>query len=327
MLIIVTSRTSHLSRLTLTRTLESSIRPASRNRGIELWGGLECTINRVEDQYFDQHVWSGHRHRMEEDLTSISALGVKTLRTALHWEYFEATQSWTFFDQTLETMRRLQMDAIVGLLHHGSGPRHTSLLDPQFAEKLAAYALQVAQRYPWITRYTPVNEPNTTSRFSCLYGHWYPHHRSMQSYLRALLNEIKAIVLSMQAIRSVQPLAQLVYTEDGGGIFGTPATKSFQEARDDRRWLGTDLLCGRVTRQHPLYTVLRQHDIAEDEIAWFADNTCPPSVLGLNYYLTSDRFLDDRVDLYPSAFRGGDSGREPLVDIEAVRVRPEGIRG
>ena len=75
---------------------------------------------------------------MEEDLTSISALGVKTLRTALHWEYFEATQSWTFFDQTLETMRRLQMDAIIGLLHHGSGPRHTSLLDPQFAEKLEA---------------------------------------------------------------------------------------------------------------------------------------------------------------------------------------------
>ena len=149
----------------------------------------------------------------------------------------------------------------------------------------------------------------------------------MESYLRALLNEVKGTALSMQAIRSVQPLAELVYTEDGGGIFGTAATGSFQKARDDRRWLGTDLLCGRVTREHPLYGVLRQHNITEEEIAWFADNTCPPSVLGLNYYLTSDRFLDDRVELYPPGLEGGDSGNEPLVDIEAVRVRPDGIRG
>ncbi len=252
---------------------------------------------------------------------------MRTLRTALHWEYFEATQSWAFFDRTLEAMKRLRMEAVVGLLHHGSGPRHTHLLDPEFPRKLAAYAFQVAERYPWITRYTPVNEPNTTSRFSCLYGHWYPHHRSMESYLRALLNEVKGTVLSMQAIRSVQPLAELVYTEDGGGIFGTAATESFQTARDDRRWLGIDLLCGRVNEEHPLYGVLRQHNITKDEISWFADNVCPPAIVGLNYYLTSDRFLDNRVDLYPSGFRGGDSGEDPLVDIEAVRVRPEGIQG
>ncbi len=294
---------------------------------VEVWGGLECTINRVEEQYFDQHVWSGHRSHMEEDLTSIAALGIKTLRTALHWEYFEATQSWAFFDETLRAMGRLGMEAIVGLLHHGSGPRHTNLLDPEFPEKLAAYALQVAQRYPWVTRYTPVNEPNTTSRFSCLYGHWYPHHRSMESYFRALLNEVKGTALSMQAVRSVQPLAELVYTEDGGGIFGTAATESFQRAREDRRWLGTDLLCGRVNREHPLYGTLREHNITEEEIAWFTDNVCPPAVLGLNYYLTSDRFLDDRVELYSPGLQGGDSGNEPLVDIEAVRVRPEGIQG
>ena len=296
-------------------------------KAIELWGGLECTMNRVHDQCFDQHEWSCHRTRVEADLGAVASLGIKTLRTGLLWEYFHKTQNWDFFDLTLATMQRLKMTPIVGLVHHGSGPPHTDLLDPYFPEKLAAYALQLAKRYPWVTRYTPVNEPNTTSRFSCLYGHWYPHHRSIESYLRALLTEVKATVLSMQAIRTVQPHAELVYTEDGGGIFGTAATESIREARSDRRWLGTDLLCGLVTPGHAMYEALQQHGIEEREIAWFSENVCPPSVIGLNYYLTSDRFLDDRLHLYPASAGGGDSGQEPLVDIEAVRVMPEGIRG
>ena len=214
---------------------------------------MECTINRVHEEYFDQYAWSGHRTRLSEDVASIASLGIKTLRTALHWEYCEATQDWTFFDQTMEELKRKDIVPVVGLLHHGSGPRQTDLLDPDFPGKLAAYALQVAERYPSVVQYTPVNEPNTTSRFACLYGHWYPHHRSMESYIRALVNQIKATVLSMQAIRTVQPLAELVYTEDGGGIFSTPAMEAFRIAREHRRWLGTDLLCGLVTAGHPLF--------------------------------------------------------------------------
>ena len=64
-----------------------------------------------------------------------------------------------------------------------------------FRNKLARYAGAVAERYPWIEAYTPVNEPNTTARFSAMYGVWYPHHMSRASYLRALLNELKGTVL------------------------------------------------------------------------------------------------------------------------------------
>ncbi len=59
---------------------------------------------------------------------------------------------------------------------------------------------------------------------------------------------------------------------------------------------------------------------------WFGENVCPPAVIGLNYYVTSDRFLDDRLELYAWS-GGGDTGDEPLVDVEAVRVRAEGIAG
>ena len=281
----------------------------------------------MDDAYFDQHTWSGHRTRVPEDLELIASLGIKTLRTALQWEHFEATGSWDFFDKTLGEMQRLGLTPIAGLLHHGSGPQETDLLQPDFPEKLAAYASAVARRYPWITHYTPVNEPHTTSRFSCLYRHWYPHEASIASYLRALLNEVKGTVLAMRAIREVQPNAQLIYTEDGGATFSTPELESFRAEREHRRWLGTDLLCGCVHKHHPLFDFLLKHGCTAEELLWFAKNPCPPSVIGFNYYLTSDRFLDHRLHLYPDYFRGGDSGSEPLVDIEALRVRPEGLAG
>jgi dTDP-4-dehydrorhamnose reductase len=47
-------------------------------------------------------------------------------------------------------------------------------------------------------------------------------------------------------------------------------------------------------------------------------------VIGVNYYLTSDRHLDHRVELYPSKLM---SAEGPFIDVESVRVRSEGITG
>lgn len=305
---------------------ENATTPGKSFPPLELWGGMEPTINRVGDQFFDQLQRSGHLTRTG-DLDLFASLGLRKLRYPLQWERFEATGSWAQFDDKLAEMRLLGIEPIAGLLHHGSGPPHTSLLDLAFPEKLAAYALQVAQRYPWISSYTPVNEPQTTARFSGLYGHWYPHHRSMASYVRALVNQVKASILSMRAIRTVNPAAQFVHTEDGGRIWSTRALEGDRELREHRRWLGVDLLCGCIDQHHPLFQFLLNHGITAGEILWFADNPCPPDVLGLNYYVTSDRFLDHRTHLYPSGYAGGDTGAEPLVDIEAVRIRSEGIAG
>jgi len=293
---------------------------------LQLWGGMEPTINRVGDRFFDQIERSGHLTR-SGDLELFASLGLRKLRYALHWERFEATGSWEPFDSKLADMRRLGIEPIVGLIHHGSGPPHTGLLDMDFPEKLAAYALQVAERYPWVGSYTPVNEPQTTARFSGLYEHWYPHHRSMASYVRALVNQVKASVLAMRAIRTVNPTAQFVHTEDGGKTWSTPELEPQRALREHRRWLGVDLLCGRIDDRHPLFPFLLDQGISVAEIAWFSNNPCPPDILGLNYYATSDRFLDHRTHLYPAGYVGGETGAEALVDVEAVRIRREGIAG
>jgi beta-glucosidase/6-phospho-beta-glucosidase/beta-galactosidase len=284
---------------------------------IQVWGGVECTCNRVRDRYLDQKELSGHSAR-PEDLEQFQALGISGLRTGLIWERHQVDSSWRFADERLAFMQQAGIRCIAGLVHHGSGPSHTSLLHPDFATGLAAYARQVAQRYPWVDAYTPVNEPHTTARFSGLYGIWYPHHMRRASYLRALLIELKATVLSMEAVRAVNPRAQLIQTEDMGTISGTKELRPIWQLLNERRWLGFDLLCGRVDRHHPFFAYMREEGIPERDILWFLDHPCPPDIIGINYYATSDRYLDNRFELYPAGYG---SAEGPFLDIEAVRVK------
>src|SRR5581483_2395647 len=104
------------------------------------------------------------------------------------------------------------------------------------------FAGAVARRYPWITDVTPVNEPMTTARFSALYGHWYPHARSDRSFVRALVHQLRGVVLAMDAIRQVAPAARLVQTEDCGRTFATMATRAQAAHERARQQLTWDLL-------------------------------------------------------------------------------------
>jgi dTDP-4-dehydrorhamnose reductase len=296
---------------------------------LELWGGVECTLNRVGDTYFDQLERTGHDRR-DSDVDLFAALGLRTLRYPVLWERVAPTGTrsadWSWPDRRLGRLRELGIEPIVGLLHHGSGPPDTSLIDPSFPTRFATYARAVAERYPWVEAYTPVNEPLTTARFSGLYGHWYPHGRDDRTFARALLNQCRATVLAMRAIRRVNPGARLVQTEDLGFVRSTPGLAYQADFENERRWLGFDLLAGRVVSGHPLYGYLLRAGIAQGELAGFAERPCPPDLYGINYYVTSERFLDGRLSLYPDRPHGG-NGRDRYVDLEAVRVCASGLVG
>ncbi|HEV7891528.1 MAG TPA: family 1 glycosylhydrolase [Pyrinomonadaceae bacterium] len=300
-----------------------------RARPPELWGGVECTVNRVGDRYFDQLELSGHGARAQ-DLDLFASLGIKAMRYPVLWERTApdglARADWTWADTRLSRLRQLNLRPVVGLVHHGSGPRDTSLVDTEFPEKLAAYARAVAERYPWVEDYTPVNEPLTTARFSGLYGHWYPHGRCNETFARALVTQLRAVVLSMKAVREVNPSARLIQTEDLGKTFSTRALKAQAEFENERRWLTFDLLCGRLDRFHPMWGFLTGAGIEESELEWLRENNCPPDVVGVNHYVTSERFLDERVERYPPHTHGG-NGFQAYADVEAVRARAEGCAG
>jgi dTDP-4-dehydrorhamnose reductase len=297
--------------------------------GLELWGGVECTVNRVGDAYSDQVERTGHGARLD-DLDRVAALGVRAVRYPVLWERTAprgpASADFAWADARMERLRALGLRVIVGLVHHGSGPAHTDLLDEGFVEGLAAFARAVAERYPWVEDYTPVNEPLTTARFSALYGHWHPHRRDPAAFARALLTETRATAAAMRAIRAVTPGARLVQTEDLGRTFATPTLGYQADFENERRWLSLDLLDGRVGPGHALYRHLLRWGVGERELLALRDAPCPADLVGVNYYVTSDRFLDERVARYPAVCRGG-NGRHVYCDVEAVRARPEGIVG
>jgi dTDP-4-dehydrorhamnose reductase len=259
---------------------------------MELWGGVEPTVNRVGDVYFNQLERSGHAMRLS-DLDRFASLGLRALRYPVLWERTApddlATADWSWADERLARLRELAIRPIVGLVHHGSGPRWTNLLEPSFAEGLAVYARAVAERFPWVQDYTPVNEPLTTARFSGLYGHWYPHGTDTRAFARALLNQCPAVALAMQAIRTVNPAARLIQTDDLSKVHSTPKLAYQADIENTRRWLSWDLLCGRVDRQHSFWTTLLSYGIAESELNWFLEHPLPARHHCLNYYLTSER--------------------------------------
>jgi len=310
--------------------LRDIVAPAGRaaEQPLQLWAGPECTIVRLGDRWRDQALETGHRAR-DADIDLIASLGIRTVRYPILWESVAPEHperfdfAWT--DRRMAALDGRGIEVIGGLLHHGSGPVYTSLLDPDFPARFADYAMRVAARYPHIVRWTPINEPLTTARFSCLYGHWYPHRRDYPDFLRAVVNQCKAIAAAMAAIRSVNAAAELIQTEDLGKIFSTPRLCYQAEHENERRWLSLDLLAGRVTPRHPLFPFLIDAGIGEPELEAFADGAARPDMIGINHYLTSDRFLDDRTHLYPELDPGG-NGRDRYVDAEAVRVeslRPE----
>jgi len=289
---------------------------------LELWGGLECTVNRVGDAFFSQLDRAGHAARTS-DLALFAALGLRALRYPVLWEATAPAglqgADWRLADRSLGELRRLGLRPIVGLVHHGSGPRHTSLLDPGFATGLAQFAGAVAERFPWVEDWTPVNEPLTTARFSALYGFWYPHARDDRAFVSAVMNQCRATVLAMEAIRRVTPGARLVQTDDLSRTYGTPEVAEAVAFYNERRWLAWDLLCGRVVPGTLLWTYVTAHGAKPQDVRWFAERSCPPDIIGVNYYVNGERWLDHRLENYEARLHGGPpDGR--FADIESVRA-------
>ncbi len=296
----------------------------------EIWGGIECTINRIENKYRDQLEYAGHYER-DDDIENFASLGITALRYPVLWERYHNrlkgnNREWQWIKKQLEKIRAHNIVPIAGLIHHGSGPNFTSLNNDDFAESLAHYASQVAQEFPWMQYYTPVNEPLTTARFSGLYGLWYPHHKNALSFAKMLLNQLKGVVLSMKAIRKINPSAKLVQTEDLAKTHSTSLLQYQADFENKRHWLTFDLLCGKVDQDHFFWKYFLLLGIKKQTLEFFLENLCPPDIIGLNYYVTSERYLDENIYMYPESSYG-ENGKHVYADITAVRyIKPFGLK-
>ena len=307
--------------------------PIAGGRLIELWASPEPTVARITATTFrDQLAETGHDVR-EDDCDRLADLGVAASRYPILWERIAPTdprkRDYTWAHARLGRLRARGIEPIVTLLHHGSGPAYTHLLDPHFPDLFADYAEATARAFPWVRRWTPINEALTTARFSTLYGVWYPNASDDRAFGRAILNETSATIAAMERIRGIIPNAELVTTEDlqrftaaGAGV------ETYAAFLRERRWLAVELLQGRIVPGHPMHAYLTERcGIAATELRELAARATPPSIAAFNHYPHSERYLftaaDGSIGDLPAVYVAGEPPLrvEPLLLEAAQRLQ------
>lgn len=259
---------------------------------IELWASPEPTIARIsQTQWRDQLSETGHDVR-GSDLDLIASLGVNASRYPVLWE--RGDLEWA--RGRLEGLRERGVEPIVTLLHHGSGPAWTSLVDPEFPAHFADYAERAARAFPWVRRWTPINEPLTTARFATLYGHWYPNLRDERAFGRAIVNSALAIQLAFERIRARNPRAELMITEDLQGFTeGDASGRGDVEFQRERSYLSVELVMGRVRPGHAMWHYLtRDAGVSAETLREVESRAVTPDLVGWNWYPYSERVLSRR---------------------------------
>jgi dTDP-4-dehydrorhamnose reductase len=299
----------------------SDVRPA-------VWAGPECSFLTVGDWRCDQLALTGHDTRLD-DLERLASLGATAVRYPVLWGRSggrRAATDWRWAETRVARLAELGLEPIVGLLHHGFGPDGMDPVEPGWPAAFARYAGAVAERLPETASFLPINEPLTTARFGALYGWWSPYVRDADTFAALLLAECHAWLLAARAIRRVRPAARLVVNEDIGRTFGTKRLADVVELHNERRWLTFDLLTGRVDRSHPWWRHLGGTRERRRRLDLLASEPLVPDVLGIDHYVTSDRFLDDRLERYPGSAHAHDEGRA-YANVEVARVAGLAVDG
>jgi dTDP-4-dehydrorhamnose reductase len=286
---------------------------------MEVWASPEPTVARIDrDRWRDQLRETGHEAR-ESDIDRIAQLGVRATRYPVLWEkvapHDPQARDYRWAARRLGGLMERGVEPIVTLLHHGSGPTYTSLLDPAFPTLFAEYAAATARRFPWVRRWTPINEPLTTARFSTLYAAWHPNaFFDDAAFGRAVVNEALAIAYATERIRDVVPGARFLLTEDLQSFTAADeGVEAYVAHKRERTYLSCELLQGRIADGHPMHRYLVERcAIDPAELRQLERRPQPPDVMGWNYYPNSERWLESEG--------GGRHRNVGLVDVAPERM-------
>jgi dTDP-4-dehydrorhamnose reductase len=301
-------------------------------KDLELWASPEPTVARVDVHLVRDQIAETGLDVRADDAERIAALGVSASRVPVLWERVAPvdphTRDFSEPRRRLNALRKAGIEPIVTLLHHGSGPTYTDLLDAAFPLWFAEYAEAAARAFPWVRRWTPINEPLTTARFATLYGVWFPNLADDRAFGRAMVNQTLAMQAAMRRIRLVIPDAEFVLTEDlqryAAGDAGVADEVAFLR---ERVYLSVELVAGRVGAGHPLTEYLTERcGVNAFELAVMQRDAAPPDLVAFNHYPHSERYLFTAATApgdVPAVYVAGEGPPRigPLLRAAADRLR------
>jgi beta-glucosidase len=270
----------------------------------------------------DEYELTQHYQFWERDLELVAESGADSIRWGIPWYRVEPSPgefSWDWVDRVVDRMHQLELTCIVDLMHYGTPLwMERSFLDPDYPERVAAYAAAAAARYgEQLHVWTPLNEPVINAVYCGERGTWPPYATGQEGFVSVLLALAEGICRTQEAITSVQPDASFVHVDAGFRFEGTPAGPPGLDVLLERRFLALDLVTGRVGAAHPLHDWVLDHGGTPDRLAWLAEHAVVPDVIGVNYYpaFTTVRFDGDEEQ--PA--EAGTAGLEDLVRLYAER--------
>lgn len=260
-----------------------------------LWAsGIEDTFvpqTRPGHRALDEYQLMGHYEHWREDLALAKQLGVQALRWGVPWyrvEKLPGEFDWSWTDQVIPYMvEELEINPILDLMHYGCPFwLRREFASDEYPEAVAAYARAFAERYRGLVRwYTPLNEPLVNALFCGKRGLWPPYLRGEGGYIRVLLQLVKGILRTVEALKEVDSGSLMVHVEATGLSRAARADLEVLAVEEQRRgYLPYDLLTGRVTSDHPLFTWLLRNGAGPNELRDIARQRIRLDVLGLNFY-------------------------------------------
>ena len=248
--------------------------------------GIECSNPVVRHGHrVDELEATGHYEQWETDLDLLGFLGVPYLRYGLPiHKIFQGPQKydWHFADKVLTRMHELGIVPILDLVHFGLPDWLGDFQNPDWPRHVADYARAVAERYPWIQLYTPVNEIYVTAQL-----------QSDTGFVNNLKHSVEASVRIMEAILEASPGAVFIFSESTEYVHpGSPDLVSRAQFLNERRFLSLDLLFGHDVSAKA-YRYLRDAGMTSQEYDWFQSNRHLRShcIMGTDYYITNEHIL------------------------------------
>ncbi len=257
--------------------------------------GIECSYPTIRNGRLrrDQLKECGHYEHWRDDLRLVQELGLKVLRYGL--PYYKVHRApgkydWSFADEVMREIKRLNITPILDLLHFGVPKWLGDFQNPELPIHFSDYAAAVAERYPWVRYYTPVNEIYVTAKLSAKDGIWNEQLKSDRAFVTAIKHLVAANTLACQSIAQRRPDAVIVQSESAEYTHEGYATPSKEVALENKlRLLSLDLLYA-----HPpdadVCLYLLDNGMTREEYDWKMRGEPPGyQIMGNDYYGRNER--------------------------------------
>ena len=257
--------------------------------------GIECSYPTIGNGSIRRDLLEecGHYENFRTDLALVKDLGLKVLRYGL--PYYKThlgpgRYDWSFADAALAEIQRLGITPILDLMHFGVPDWIGNYQNPDLPVLFAEYAGAVAERYPWVRYWTPVNEIYVTSRISAKDGLWNEQLKDDRSFVTAMKHCVAASILATQAIVERRNDAIIIQAESAEYMHEARADRPAQKTLINKlNLLSLDLLYA-----HPpdadVCMYLLDNGMTRKEYDWFMAGEPPGyQVMGNDYYGQNER--------------------------------------